>query len=83
MYGREKKVEMVWGVSFIDGFTVYFWAEHIVELRPGRDKGIGLRTWVELLLLAERMCTSSEKKREFLKIEILFRSGKQTKSCSI
>ena len=75
MYGREKKVEMVWGVSFIDGFTVYFWAEHIVQ-------GIGLRTWVESLLLAERMCTSSEKKREFLKIQIRFRRGKQTKSCS-
>ena len=52
-------------LSFIGGFTVYFWAEHIVELRPGRNKGIGLRTWVELQLLAERMCTFSEKKREF------------------
>lgn len=65
MYDREKKLEMVWVVFFIGGFTVYFWAEHIVELRPGRDKGIDLRTWVELLLLAERMCTCSEKKREF------------------
>ena len=60
IYGREKTSEMVSVVSFIGGFTVYFWAEHIVELRPGRNKGIGLRTWVELQLLAERMCTFSE-----------------------
>ena len=62
-----------WACLSGDAFVVYFWQSRdklkymIYELKPGMGRGIGLRSWVEFVVLAERICTFSEmkKKRKF------------------